>query len=450
MKPNLMFLIIDSFRADKFHGSNKTSQTPNIDSLIKNGMYFDQAVSASDATLMSWSSIFTSKFPFKTGIRSARFNKLDENVTTYFHILKKEGYHFYGLLPTLSETIGLFPSFENQDFLYDLNQRLDTGLGDNILTKLEASKKEPWFFLAHIMDLHFPIVVPKNFDDQKFGTSYYEKAVSALDVWVGKFFNKINLDDTLFLIISDHGSYIKSVNVDGTNINFEENIQTQALTSKLSKKIPKFAQPLKNKIFLSMEENTQKKRNEILSKFTLKPHQKRALLSGRADKDHFLFDENIRIPLLFLGPGVQQNQVIHDQVRSVDVFPTVCDLLGIKNPANIDGKSLLPIIDGKKEELPAYIESTPLVLTDSNDVVGIRTSKFKYFRDKNDPKNRIHLFDLQNDPNEDENIASAKPEMVDELESVLQNILKQENTIKETINDESQEIENELRKLGYV
>ena len=43
-------------------------------------------------------------------------------------------------------------------------------------------------------------------------------------------------------------------------------------------------------------------------------------------------------------------------------------------------------------ENPAYIESNPLVIKQSNDVVGIRTGDYKYFRDKNDPKMRIHLF----------------------------------------------------------
>lgn len=75
-KPNIVFLIIDSLRADKFLGKEKTSKTPNIDLLLKNAVYFEQSVSASDATLLSWSALFTAKYPFKTGIRSARFNKL--------------------------------------------------------------------------------------------------------------------------------------------------------------------------------------------------------------------------------------------------------------------------------------------------------------------------------------------------------------------------------------
>ena len=61
MNPNILFLVIDSFRADKFSGSNKSSLTPNIDKMIQNGAYFKQAISSADGTPLSLASIFTAK-----------------------------------------------------------------------------------------------------------------------------------------------------------------------------------------------------------------------------------------------------------------------------------------------------------------------------------------------------------------------------------------------------
>ena len=131
-------------------------------------------------------------------------------------------------------------------------------------------------------------------------------------------------------------------------------------------------------------------------------------------------------------------------------MPTVCEIMGIQNLRDIDGTSLLKLIEGKEfDESPAYIESTPLVLSDSDDVMGIRTSQFKYFRDKNNSRKRVHLFDLKNDPNEDVNIASDRPDVVNTLELTLQDIIKNES-VKDVVDTESDEIENELRKLGYV
>ena len=126
--------------------------------------------------------------------------------------------------------------------------------------------------------------------------------------------------------------------------------------------------------------------------------------------------------------------------------------MGIKFNDEIDGSSLTNLINGIDEnEKIAYIESNPLVLTESNDVIGIRTSKYKYFRDKNNPENRVNLYDLENDPYEDVNIKSTNIDKINEFENILSNLLK--DSKNNSNNDDelnSEEIENELRKLGYV
>ena len=114
-KTNILFILIDSLRADKFYGSGGNSLIPNFTKLIKQGIYFEQAISSANATLLSWAGIFTGKHPFKTGIRSSKFKKLNKNTQTFFDILKKAGYHFYSFLPPSANVIGIFPKFENDD-----------------------------------------------------------------------------------------------------------------------------------------------------------------------------------------------------------------------------------------------------------------------------------------------------------------------------------------------
>ena len=92
MNPNIILLVIDSFRSDKFFHTSSTSQKPNIDNLIKNGTYFDQAISSADATILSWSGLYTGKHPFKTGMRPAKLTRLCET-TSYLEILKNNGYN---------------------------------------------------------------------------------------------------------------------------------------------------------------------------------------------------------------------------------------------------------------------------------------------------------------------------------------------------------------------
>jgi len=88
----------------------------------------------------------------------------------------------------------------------------------------------------------------------------------------------------------------------------------------------------------------------------------------------------------------------------------------------------------------------------SSDLVGIRTSKYKYFRSANDPKKNINLYDLENDPFENNNIANIYPDKVNELEKILTNMTSNSShyTVDEISEEETKRIEQELRRLGYM
>ncbi|RZD40974.1 MAG: hypothetical protein CXT78_11885 [Thaumarchaeota archaeon] len=451
-KTNIVFLIIDSFRSDKFFEDTKNIKNPTFHNLINSGSYFSNTMSSADGTILSWSSIFTGKFPFKTGIRSSKFNRLSPETNTFFDVLEKVGYHFYSYLPKVSETVGLFPKFENNDNNYDFYMGLTNGLGQTVLDLLNKKISEPWFLLIHSMDLHPPVNIDKKFDNDEYGKNYYERKISEIDPWLDKISQIIDFSNTLLIITADHGSYIKSVMRNGKQIDTNVNANSEILTSKIGKKIPKFLHPLKDKLFFAREKMNADKISKTIKNYELKPHEMRALKSGRADKDHFLFDDKIRVPLLFVGKNIPIGKKISQQVRTVDIFPTIFEALGIKFNDDIDGSSLINLMnDIDEDEKIAYFESTPLVLIDSNDVIGIRTSKYKYFRDKNNPKNRIHFYDLENDPYEDVNIKSINIDKINEFENILSNLLK--NSKNNFDNDDelnSEEIENELRKLGYV
>ena len=455
MQPNILFIVIDSFRADKFYGNNKSSLTPNMDKLIKNGAYFKQAISSADGTPLSLSSIFTGVHPFKTGITGERLQKINPNLETYYDILKNSNYNFYGLLPTLQTKLGIFPEFENKNSTFDYYLRLSQGLGARSIELLDSCKNsEPWFLYLLIDDIHFPIIVESDFSDEKYGKTNYDKSISNIDFWLGKILAKIDITNTLVIITADHGSYLASVNQNDKQINFEVNGELQTIARTLGNLFPKKLRPLKNKIFFSMEKIRKNRRVSKLKNLSLKPHEKRGLLWQRSDIDHYLFDELIHVPLLFYGYGIDSGCMISQQVRTLDIFPTVAEIIGLSNRNNqIDGRSLLPLIGGKNMiESPQYIESSHLSLDiDTNDVIGVRTSEFKYFRDTKNKNNNVHLYNLKNDPFEDENISSKNPDTIIKLENILQNILESSPNTEHKINEDNAEnIEEELRKLGYV
>jgi arylsulfatase A-like enzyme len=454
MKPNIFLIVIDSLRSDKCHGSNKTSLTPNIDGLIKNGVYFSETFCSSSTTGSSTGSMFTGLFPFNTGMGGETYRKLNSKNIVYTDILKDQGYHPFALLPSNEiVTMGLpFGFGENYD-TYPYHDHLFDGLGDKITEKLSTlSNKQPWFFYTHLLDLHSPISPPKEYDKKEFGLSKYERMVSAIDFWLGKFLKKIELENTLVVITADHGEYIPLLKIGDEIISFETG-STQKTMWKLGAKIPSSLFPYAAKLNSILQKKNRRSKFLKISQ-NLTDYQKRTLLTSRMDLHNRVYDELLHIPLIFSGCCVSSNNVISELVRNVDIFPTICDLANLNGiHDNIHGRSLKPMIENKQlEELSLYIESPPSIEQSSQHVTGIRTSEFKYFRDTKNPDKNITLFDLKNDPHEENNIAPNNPQTIEKLENILKELLNDYRLTNSENNsdDETKKIENELRKMGYL
>ena len=115
MHPNIIFFLIDGLRADQFYGNNRTCKTPNIDSLIKSGIYCEQAVSSTDGTIVSLNTIFNSSFQVGN---AAKYQKLVLNQNNLIDVFKKNGYHIYGIFPNLTSFNSLRQYFENDKNSY--------------------------------------------------------------------------------------------------------------------------------------------------------------------------------------------------------------------------------------------------------------------------------------------------------------------------------------------
>ena len=210
MKPNILFLVIDSLRADKVYGKKKSSITPNLDSLISRGTYFKQAISTADQTGLSLGSLVTSLYPFKSGISYFNF---DHNVPNFFNLLKNEGYELNSFVPDLSFFKKMTEKFnQNEYYVYDKKDdwlRL-IGFGNQIIEKFNKMNK-PWFYFIHLMDMRPPYSLPPEFNQDKYGETRYDRMLSYIDSWIGNFLKKINLNNTIFILTADHGDYISVV-----------------------------------------------------------------------------------------------------------------------------------------------------------------------------------------------------------------------------------------------
>ena len=450
MKKNILFLVIDSFRADSCYGQKKTSITPNMDSLIDSGTYFLQAISSAGSTGSALASIFTSLFPFKTGMGSETYHKLDSNVQSFVHILQQQGYVTYAASPPTTDALGLTDNFEKKDTHYYNYESIFSGLGEKIIESFKSKKmKEPWFFYLHINDLHQPIIVPKEFDKKKFGISKYERMISAIDNWIGKIIKNIDLRNTLIILTSDHGDYVPVLYNDNI-INFESSKTEQTLW-KLGNRVPKFLRPVKVMISKILHDLRAKQKSKKIDNLDLTTYEKRVITSIRMGPGHHMFDDIVNVPLIFSGCGIK-NMKIKQQVRHVDIFPTILDLLGLDyNYKNIHGISLSPLFHNEPlNELPAYIESPPTLNKSKEKSIGLRTSEFKYIRPLEFSKEKIELYDLKKDPLEEKNIAQERQDVVQKFEKTLTELRKDSISEEEMSEEETKRIEEELRKLGYI
>ena len=147
----------------------------------------------------------------------------------------------------------------------------------------------------------------------------------------------------------DHGEYISTSSK--RDLDYKPELTK---TVKIGKKIlPKSLWPNAKKFVKRTRETVQEKRFNNATKH-LTELEKRSL---RSRAGWYLYDELLRTPLIFSGNTITSNKLIKNQVGSVDVFPTILDLIGLSQiNATIDGKSLVPLLKDK----PSIIETTIL------------------------------------------------------------------------------------------
>ena len=244
-KPNILLIVIDSLRSDKCFGAKKSSNTPTIDNLIQNGAYYAHAISSAASTILSIGSLLTGSYPFRIGLGGPAYQKFDPKITNLVKILKDNGYTTYATAPSVADDFGLICDFQNPDSSYDNYFSLFSGLGDEILDKIKNKKlKDPWFFYMHLFDLHTPVIVPPHFNDKKYGTSQYERMVSAIDDWLSQILGYIDTKNTTIILTADHGEYVPVLNTKNGLISLESS-DTEKNLWKLGNKIPKNLFPVK-------------------------------------------------------------------------------------------------------------------------------------------------------------------------------------------------------------
>jgi arylsulfatase A-like enzyme len=138
----------------------------------------------------------------------------------------------------------------------------------------------------------------------------------------------------------------------------------------------------------------------------------------RAGKGH-LYEGGIREPLLIRWPGVTRpGSSIDTPVSSVDFVPTFCDALQISAPAQADGVSLKPLLEGKSfAERPLFWHYPHYSDQGGKPSGAIRLGRWKLIEFYED--GRLELFDLEADPGERRNLIRKSPATAAQLHRAL-------------------------------
>src|SRR6266568_1462836 len=128
----------------------------------------------------------------------------------------------------------------------------------------------------------------------------------------------------------------------------------------------------------------------------------------------FLYDTTTHVPLIIKLPGTAA-KVVDAQVRTIDILPTVLDLLHVKLPDELDGKSLKPYITGAENSDRTAIGQTDYPLRFGwSPLRSVRADGFKFIKA---PK--PEFYDLKADPNENKNLYDPQNPTLDKLRDTL-------------------------------
>ena len=453
---NLIFIVIDSLRSDHLGILGyKRDTSPNIDKLARDGVLFSSSIPTSPRTSPSVGSILTGIYPHSHGLRLEGKNKskfesinvidqLNKNTATIQEILKSHGYVTIGNDIEMDNT-GIEKGFDKFNLLqwriinkikriakktvkwnYEINPA--ETLTDFAIKQINNLKNKKFFLYLHYVGLHWPYTPPKPYDEM-FDSDY--KGNHTFNEVNGK----INRGDLIFNNSLPKEEIEHAIaHYDGA-IRFVD-YQIGRLISHLDS--------------INLRENT-------LIVLTADHGECFGEHGVYFDHGEHLYEEAIKVPLI-LQYNKSPKKKIDTQAQSIDIMPTILEILGIEMIENIEGNSLIPLIkENKKTREYTFAESgMSFFKEDKRRYIGgikgkwrmIRTDEWKLIYIPHPQKHIFELYNLKEDPKETKNLIEKKPEIAGKLKEELFKWMKDTDSTEEiNLTEKSKET---LRKLGYM
>ncbi len=204
-QPNILLIVVDCARADRYLAANRRTVTPHFDRLCAASAVADTCIVEKACTTPSFSSLLTARYSPEHGVHTVWGYQLPDSVELLTNRLADAGYHTYAEAtgPLLPE-MGLNRGFKKYEYRAPLDY-LHTSWGDDLIARLRGEAYQaPWFVMLHLWELHPERQVPADYDKPDYGADSYERSISALDQQLGRIFDALS-DDTVVIFTGDHG-----------------------------------------------------------------------------------------------------------------------------------------------------------------------------------------------------------------------------------------------------
>lgn len=204
-RPNILLVVVDCGRSDKWLGGNRHSRTPNLDRLAAAGAVLPTTIVEKPCTTPSFSTLLTGRYSPRHGVHLVWGYRLPASVPMLPESLAAAGYNTCAEAtgPLLPE-MGLARGFHQYEYRAPCDY-LHTSWGDQLFERLKGGHyKPPWFLMLHLWELHENRYIAPEFNRPEFGRDGYERAISSLDAQLGRLFAALP-EPTLVAFTGDHG-----------------------------------------------------------------------------------------------------------------------------------------------------------------------------------------------------------------------------------------------------
>lgn len=462
--PNILFIMADDHAAHAISAyGSKVNSTPNIDRLAKEGIRFDSCFCVNSICTPSRASILTGKYSHKNGVPV--FNTFDGSQPTVAKYLQSAGYYtgiigkwHLGSQPTGFDYWIVLPGqgvYFNPVFLTPEGRKVINGYVTDIITDLSIDflknrpKDKPFFLMCHHKAPHrrwepeekYKIEFAKKVipEPPTLWDDYSTRADPIRNCHQKVFYNLTRRDLKLTppanLSPQERNKWL---NEEPTSVEIKVNGENKVLTGNELKKY-KYQRYMQD--YLACVQSVDDNVGRLLDYLDKEGLADNTIVIYTSDQgfflgDHglydkrFMYEESIKMPFILRWKNVvKPARVEKSIILNIDFAPTFMEIAGLKIPSDIQGRSFLPLLKGKKPEdwrtsfYYRYYHDPGDHNTAAHYGVRTMTHKLIYYW----KLDQWECFDLENDPYELKNIYNQpdKQTIVAKLKEELYRLKKE-------------------------